>query len=448
MKKRIRLLSAVLAVSLLSGCASSVGKQSPTDPPTPDASSGDGIPVADSGRAVDPRLPGVCETETLYDDGAVSFRLLYGTDDQTGSKKILLRSENKGEDRVIAALDSFLLNEAVATDAWNGDLEPGGVAYTEMLQWEKSLFLAGEETLRTTTGKVKLFRGYSEDPYAEEEVLAAFRNGGSGLFCDRLRNANIPPQVLLDNDACRLTLLCFGQDPLSGAGQYRGILFAENKTDEDLPLQFNGCIVNRRTLVSVGGSLQTVPSGGAISYPFTCCDDDFALQRIEKVRSVKLLILKDREENTGTRFINDGGRWYPLTIENPDNSPEAPVEEGMVLLEKSGVRVRLLEAVPQKQETFGGECRYIWELFVENGKDENIEIQLEDCTVDGDSDVDLWDAPYLTCEVGAGSACFCRLTSGSVPAESPCPVISGTLRGYVLGGTRVLFDSDPVTFPR
>ena len=439
MKRRIMPVLTALVLCLLCGCAPSE-KATSTDPA---ATPGDGAPVsASDGQA---GLPEACESAALYDDGTVSLRLLYGTNDKSGQKQLVLRAENAGDSPTVARLDSPVLNGAVPAGVWYRQLEPGSVVFEKMADWGKSLFLAEEEPLRSVSGQASLSRDYSGDPYAEAEFRADFQNGGAGFFCDRLLNAEIPRQVLLDGDACRLTLLFFGRDPLF-SGSFRGMLFAENKTDADLPVNLNGITVNDRTL-QIYGSSKTVPAGDVLFYEFTCSDDVLEAQRIESVRSVSLLILTNSADNTGTAFSKAGGSWYPLTVADPDKSPEPPLEEGTVLMDKNGVRIRLLDEAPQKKETFGDKAYYWWELFVENGSDGNIEIDFVDWQRDGQTDTGVLSEPSVNCEIAAGAGSFCRFSSGELSADAPCPSITGRFRVYELGRSRILFESDPVVFP-
>ena len=224
---------------------------------------------------------------------------------------------------------------------------------------------------------------------------------------DQIRDAKADTQVLLENEAVKLTLIEWGKNPDNRS--VSTIVCVENHSDMTIPAMISGLRINGIYFQS--SELVNHLGPGQKCYAQTSIlESEIESAGIMSIQEVEVMILTDESQNTGS-VSYAGGEWYPIVLSEKGESDEIRVA-GELLDTVEGVEISYLEA-DETEWSDGG--YYEWKLSVVNGTDEHIRVGLTDVLVDGIPE-EQWMENYPDCavyvadgEVGANASRYMHI---------------------------------------
>ena len=253
------------------------------------------------------------------------------------------------------------------------------------------------------------------------------------------KDAKAETQILEENESVKLTLIEWGKNPDNN--HVTAVVCIENTSDQTIPATITGMMIN-------GVYFRTADKVNYLKPGQKCYAQSYLMEMdienagIESIEEVKLMILSDETQNTGTHNYV-GGVWYTIHLSEKGVS-ESTIASGELLDNVEGIEISYLD-MDETQWSQGG--YYKWNLLVVNGTDEHARIGWTDVLVDG-IPYDQWKEEHLGCdlyiangEVGANANRAVSIHL-SYDEKIPRPEISFKFHIRSMGGSSVLGESD------
>ena len=127
---------------------------------------------------------------------------------------------------------------------------------------------------------------------------------------DQIRDAKADTQVLLENEAVKLTLIEWGKNPDNRS--VSTIVCVENHSDMTIPAMISGLRINGIYFQS--SELVNHLGPGQKCYAQTSIlESEIESAGIMSIQEVEVMILTDESQNTGS-VSYAGGEWYPIVL--------------------------------------------------------------------------------------------------------------------------------------
>ncbi len=300
------------------------------------------------------------------------------------------------------------------------------ISYTVFVKAEKS----GEE---------------KEEEYSEDGKICLPADLQTSLVIEPCLDALAEEQVLLENETARVTILGMGLLMKKDLGEFSFtegelslVMEVENKGAEDLQFLLSGVALNG--VYFAQDEEQTVRPGMKIYVYIEC--DKLNKQEITSIADCSLMLYCGKKN---WRANQQGeGNWYPVELaEHGTYAAYSP--EGEVVYDANGLVITCVELKKEDRFDKDDDDRYSWRLFVDNRSDNNLDLQMNECYVNGKKqDRNFY---FSANGFGADTGRFVTVTY-EVPQSDPIPELSFTMRVKKQGGDAILYTvEDPIVLP-
>ena len=268
----------------------------------------------------------------------------------------------------------------------------------------------------------------------EALIPAGFQPGFVFLPC---LGASAQAQDLADDDRVHITLLGLGTAGGDDTETPSFILRVENRSEETIPVQIGGVVVNGIYVNNVSNSYQLASHKSCLLFQ-TVAEYWLRSSGITGISDISIQILTSEEEDTGGVRIA-GGSYYPVVLtENAGNMAEP--DRSNLLFENEWIRVYHISHEGPDQSS-NGQGSYTWTLLFRNLSDIDLSI---DSGYTPDEDIRYSFDIY---EIGAGTWKYVEGKCFYTVGQEPDPFMI-RLTGFTAGKGKLLFpETDPIVLP-
>lgn len=313
----------------------------------------------------------------LYTCEAFELALITYHEFESGKNMLALDLIPYIEDSFFVSLENILINDKVRLQDNVSVFCGGEEEIVELRELTETLALSG-----MTLSKLKLslyYGGLSEPENVEAEVPKGFT---PGLLCVPFMGARAERQTIIDDGFCRAELICCGLIRGYNESYLSGIIQIENFSEESIPADINGILVNGHSLIPISDKGWVSPGEKAYVF-FREYGNSIKEAGISAISSVSIQLLTDREDITENTGFTSGGQWYELELSEAAVSEDEAAEEGEMVYEDDELKIFYLGKEERMSSLDKSENRYIWKLEVVYTGEETVELGAENICIDG-----------------------------------------------------------------
>ena len=334
--------------------------------------------------AIDPQLysPENCRY-TLLDREELRLDLIFTKDMSTGGPMILYMAENRCEEELRVDISQVLLNGSVRAGTEDTLTVPAKSVRqmtnpTGLLQ---SCTWIGYENLREFSASLCLTRS-GEKRGESIPCSVSFPEGIRPCFrYESYREGRADRQVLRADEKVCIALLGCGRFFQDGSlDRMKGVLWIENRSEEEIPAALSGLEVNGVNLPVSARRREALPPHSSCLLEFTVGSEDFDLAGIRSVESLRLQILSSAEEDSGGGLSAAGGAWYSVALA-VSGTAENSAAEGTLLYDDGLLQLSLVSA-EIKESIWPDVMNAEYTLYVVNRRTDGISLYFSDPMVD------------------------------------------------------------------
>ena len=348
--------------------------------------------------------------------------------------------DNRMEDDISVSIEVDRIDDAVTNIcAYYFDVAGKNTGYRSLREISRQCALMGlEGEIELQIGFTVVDRATWKDICRIESTVVTDGDQDHMIVWKEILGNRAEEQCLLDDE--NMLLLLKGAGHMLGSDHssekyLRGLVYAENRMDKDMPFDVTGVRINGQYF-GCRSSQGVIAPGGKGYRLFEVKCDELINAGIRSIDTMELLLYTDDEQNMGTYLSRTGGEYYPVRLQNVSNG-ENDTTGGETVLEWDGMEICYLGVLERRSYTEG--TGYVsWAFQAVNRRNDHIKIKLLENSIN-----QLYFAGSFYGDIAAGSAVYFTVGMNLEDSREDIDVPIG-FGIYTMGGGKLLHREENV----